>query len=117
MISGISDRGVFSRIRAEGRSVRSSDLKFRYLPSSGDATERVQIAFSISRKVGNAVVRNRVRRRLRYAFVQSLGEYSGIVEAGVLTVLPNASERTYSELESQVQILLQKIEKSMDSTK
>lgn len=117
MISGISDREVFSRIRAEGRSVRSDDLKLRYLPSSGESTQRVQIAFSISRRVGNAVVRNRTRRRLRSAFVDSLGQYSDVLGAGVLIVLPHASERTYSELEMQVQTLLQKIEKSTDSTK
>jgi ribonuclease P protein component len=44
-------------------------------PTSVDRTVReVRVGFTVSRKVGNAVVRNRVRRRLRAAVAQVLPE-------------------------------------------
>ena len=43
-------------------------------------------------------------------------QYPEVLGVGVVMVLPRASEQSYSELETQVQMLFQKIEKSMDLT-
>ncbi len=75
-----------------------------------------QIAYSISRKVGNAVVRNRIRRRLRNAFTQSLHSHPGLVGAAMVIILPAAKDRSYAELDAQVKSMLKKIEKSKEST-
>ena len=75
-----------------------------------------QLAYAISRKVGNAVVRNRIRRRLRAVFSQQVVEYPGVLGAGVVIVLPGAAERNYDELHEQVSMLMKKVEKSTDST-
>ncbi len=111
MIAGISDRSVFAEIRTAGHHVRSADLRLRYLP--GELGTEPQVAYAISRKVGNAVTRNRIRRRLR----ASLGEHFGRFEvaplrAAVLIVLPGASDRSYAELNDQVRELMKKVEKS-----
>ena len=64
---------------------------------TGDDT-RPRVGFTASRKVGNAVVRNRARRRLRSAVTDVL---SARDEAGfdyVLIARAGTAERTYDEL-------------------
>ena len=64
-------------------------------PSSGPASPRV--GFVVSRAVGNAVVRNRVRRRLRHLVRNRLG---GLPPGAVVVVraLPDAAGASYDEL-------------------
>jgi ribonuclease P protein component len=76
--------------------VRSGPLTIRYLP--GDADAPVQVAYAIGRRVGIAVIRNRVRRRLR-AHVREL-ERAGQVPPGVylIGVAPGAADLDHHEL-------------------
>jgi ribonuclease P protein component len=66
-----------------------------YLPGGND----VRVAYAIGRKVGPAVVRNRVRRRLREA-VRELDRTTGGLGCGayLVTVRPEAAGSTYREL-------------------
>lgn len=48
---------------SEGRRVRRDDLSVRWIVDDGAGAPHV--AYAIGRKVGPAVVRNRIRRRLR----------------------------------------------------
>ncbi len=57
------------RVQRQGVRVRMSHLMLMFLPG---ATGRVRIALTVSRKVGNAVVRNRVKRWIREAVRQQL---------------------------------------------
>lgn len=68
----------------------------------------------MSRNVGNAVTRNLVRRRLRALFSSALKDSSEMFCVALVTVLPQAPDRTYDELEEQVSVLIKKIEKSKD---
>jgi ribonuclease P protein component len=54
----------FERVRKEGRVWRGSSIKMVVAPAPSD-TESMRGAIITSRKVGGAVRRNRVRRRLR----------------------------------------------------
>jgi len=54
---------VFSRLVSEGRRVRRDDLSVRWIIE--DEAGAPCVAYAIGRKVGSAVVRNRIRRRLR----------------------------------------------------
>ncbi len=112
MISGVSDRSTIDELFADGRSVKSRDLRIKYLAGSG--TDSPQVAFSISRKVGNAVVRNRVRRRLRSALNEIVGERSIRVHAAMIVVYPSAVWRTYAELRDQLVETMTTIDKSME---
>jgi ribonuclease P protein component len=62
LIRGISRRQTFDRLRREGTRVRGNRLALTFVPQADD---QPQVAFAISRKLGNAVVRNRCRRRIR----------------------------------------------------
>lgn len=91
----------------------------RFLPVGERATETPmpQVAFSISRKVGNAVTRNRIRRRLRSVFASVLAEQPEVLSAAVVVALPGSASCTYAELEEQVSKLMQMVEKSMESAR
>ena len=58
----------FAELRRDGRKVRSGPLTVTWVP--GPAEEPPKLAFAIGRQVGNAVVRNRLRRRLRSLFAE-----------------------------------------------
>jgi len=68
VIDRLSGRADFARLRAEG--IRHGRGPVR-LVSRFDSTKNTRIAFAIPRYVGNAVVRNRSRRRIR-AVLQEL---------------------------------------------
>ncbi len=72
MISSVERRRTFADFRREGLRVRHGAVRLNHLPPDrlpvGAATP--QVAFAIGRHIGNAVARNRVRRRLRAAFVE-----------------------------------------------
>ena len=58
-------RAEFLRVAARGAKAAMPGLVLQALPRSDDAPAR--LGFTVTRKVGNAVVRNRTRRRLREA--------------------------------------------------
>jgi len=75
-------RADFLRVAAKGRKVPVTGLVLQALVRGDDAPLR--LGFTVTRKVGNAVVRNRARRRLREAVRLLLRER---VLAGVDLVL------------------------------
>ncbi len=58
-------RAEFLRVAAKGRKAAMPGLVLQAL-ERGDG-EAVRLGFTVTRKVGNAVIRNRTRRRLREA--------------------------------------------------
>lgn len=58
-------RAEFLRVAAKGRKVAMPGLVLQALPR-GDA-EPARLGFTVTKKVGNAVIRNRARRRLKEA--------------------------------------------------
>ena len=60
----IGDRSTFLALRRDGARFRRGPLTLVYLP---DGSCEPRFAYAVSRRVGNAVTRNRLRRRLRAA--------------------------------------------------
>ena len=81
------------------RSARSHVVvHLSLLPEAGDAP---RVGFVVSKKIGNAVVRNRVTRRLR-AIVRPLLERLPAGSAVVIRALPGIEAQRFDELEQQV---------------
>lgn len=93
----------FRRIFAQGRRFGAGNLTAVVAEPGDPAT--VRIAFVTSRKVGNAVLRNRVRRRLRHAAWE-------LVAAGarphdvILIARPGAADCDYATLRAQIRSVL-----------
>jgi len=67
-----------------------------------------RVGFSVNKKVGVAVVRNRTKRRLRECVRPLLPEMkSGLY---VFVARPSAAECSFQELNSRVRYLLRKVE-------
>ena len=88
----------FSRVRAEGKAHRGALLMLGVLAAEDE--ERFRAGFVTSRRVGGAVVRNRVRRRLR----EIVRRQQHAMRGGfwiVLVARPAAANATYRALEDE----------------
>jgi ribonuclease P protein component len=90
----VTDAATFGALRRSGRRVRVGALSVTWLP--GRDGEAPSLAFAIGKAVGNAVVRNRMRRRLRALF----GELSTELRPGTYLVSagPAAAPLDYGDL-------------------
>jgi ribonuclease P protein component len=68
----LSRSAEFERVYRQGRSTANRHLVLYTFPNP--ASEHPRLGLSVSRKVGGAVERNRVKRMLREAFAQVEGE-------------------------------------------
>ena len=88
----------FERVRKEGGVARGQFLSLGVLALS--AGETVRAGFVTSRRVGGAVARNRIRRRLREIFRRHQHDIIG--GAWIVTIAsPRAAEATYHALEDE----------------
>ncbi len=71
----LKKRADFLRVRAAGRRWAAAGLVLQ-MRERGDE-DPMQVGYTVSKKVGNAVERNRVRRRLRAVVRESLEPRSG----------------------------------------
>jgi ribonuclease P protein component len=68
----LSRSAEFERVYRHGRSVANRQLVLYTFPNT--STERPRLGLSVSRKVGGAVQRNKVKRLLREAFAHAEAE-------------------------------------------
>ena len=71
----LKKRAEFLRVRAGGQRWAAPGLVLQMRARDDEGPMRV--GYTVSKKVGNAVERNRVRRRLRAAVRESLGRRPG----------------------------------------
>jgi len=93
----------FARVRAGGRRVNGRHLSLGY--AAGEAEAPVRIGFSVSKRVGGAVVRNRVKRRLREAARQQVTSLALGWDI-VIAARPSAAQQPYAALDAELRELL-----------
>ncbi|MCU1452137.1 MAG: rnpA [Acidimicrobiales bacterium] len=89
-------------LHSRGTRVRRGALGLSYLADGQDGPPRV--AYAIGRRIGGAVVRNRLRRRLRALIAAA--DQPLPPGAYLITASPAAVSLTYEELKSNVASLL-----------
>jgi ribonuclease P protein component len=98
----VRDRATFAALRRGGERRRAGALTVTRLDPSAGGAPTPAVAFAIGRTVGNAVARNRLRRRLR-AIVAELAPAPGTY---LLTARPGADTLSHQDLRAQVEEVL-----------
>ena len=103
----LSDSPDFERVYRQGAAYRGKLVSVHAFPNDLGTP---RLGLSVSRKVGNAVTRNTVRRRLREAFCSTLPEIPGDLDL-VVSARPAAAEATFRELSDEFVRSLRKLGK------
>ena len=93
----LTDSPEFERVYRQGTAYRGRLFSVHAFPNE-HGTPR--LGLSVSRKVGNAVTRNAVRRRLREVFRSCVSETSRELDL-VVSARPAAAEATFEELREE----------------
>ena len=93
----LTDSPEFERVYRQGTAYRGKLFSVHAFPNE-QGTPRLGI--SVSRKVGNAVTRNAVRRRLREVFQSCVSGLSENLDL-VVSARPAAAEATLEELREE----------------
>jgi ribonuclease P protein component len=110
LIWRIRDRRTFVELRRRGRRARHGHVSVTHLPAApihdGDPP---RVAFAIPRKVGGAVVRNRLRRQMRAHLARRSGEVA-MSGAYLVALGPGAASVPGSELLADLDTCLERAE-------
>jgi len=90
---------IFRKVYSKGRYYAESCLVLYVLKNDEDATNKV--GYSVSKKIGNSVKRNRVKRLLR----ENFRKISHEIKSGyfiVFSARPNSSEASYYDIEREM---------------
>jgi ribonuclease P protein component len=101
----LTDSPEFERVYRQGTAYRGRLFSVHAFPNE-HGTPR--LGLSVSRKVGNAVARNAVRRRLREVFHSCFTEISGDLDL-VVSARPAAADASFEELREEFSESLGKV--------
>jgi ribonuclease P protein component len=98
------------RVAANRRSAATPGLVLQAAPTPPEADgDAIRVGFTASRKVGNAVVRNRAKRRLRAAASRVLAQDGRAATDYVLIARAATATRSFGRLLADLQVALGRV--------
>ncbi len=109
-ISTLKKRAEFLYIK-QGKKAHGQflSLQMRAPKVENTGQDRIRFGITASKKVGNAVKRNRAKRRLRAALLQTLPKYAVLGQDYVAIARPQTCVVGWQALISDIENLIQKL--------
>ncbi|MDD4275377.1 MAG: ribonuclease P protein component [Clostridia bacterium] len=104
-------RNQFSYVYKKGESYPAKSLILIYVKSKYNG---LKVGFSVSKKIGNSVVRNKIKRRLREAFRAKLKN----IQSGynyIIIARPSIVDSSYDELVKTIEYVFKKSGKYLEN--
>jgi len=107
----LTRRNQFTYVYKKGESSPAKNLILIYVKSRNNG---LKVGFSVSKKIGNSVIRNKIKRRLREAFrlriknVQKGYSYIVIARTGIIN-------DSYKDIAKSLEYVLKKSGKYLDN--
>lgn len=119
MLPTLKKRREFLRAARNGAKSVTPGLILQVRPSAEaeSAADGIRVGFTVSRKVGNAVARNRARRRLRAAAEQVLGKGAERGRDYVLIGRRETVSRPFAALVDDLEKALQRANASLSGSR
>lgn len=102
-------RHDFLNLNTQGRKFVTQSLIMLTTTSSAASETTCRLGFTVTRKVGGAVVRNRIRRRLREAARLTFPEYARAGQDYVVIARPAALHRPFPALQQELRFALTRL--------
>ena len=110
-ITSIRKRADFLRAKS-GRKYRAPLVHLQFISSQAPQPNTVRVGYTVSKHCGNAVARNKIKRRLRHIMREALPACAVMGHDYVVIGREGADEATFVELKDALERLLKKAEKS-----
>lgn len=105
----LKKRSEFQRVRGGGRCALPAFVLEGKRRADPDTFQGPRFGFTITRKIGNAVVRNRIRRRLKSALSQAMDEAADPHFDYVVVARHQSYDRPFSDLLHDVSKALRQV--------
>ena len=114
MIGRLHYKRDFNNLRVNGKTVKRGFLSVVFSPSES-FSGGIRVAFAVGRSVGGAVVRNRIKRRLREAFAKMITE-NKLVPNGdyLIRVFPGVNNKSFTFLTENLEDIIEDLRKDND---
>jgi ribonuclease P protein component len=108
-IETLQKRAEFQRVRGGGRFANQAFVLEGKARTSGQSHLTPRFGFTVTKKVGNAVVRNRIRRRLKAALSGIIRQHADPRFDYVVVARLPALDRPFIDLKSELQAAFRRV--------
>lgn len=109
-IAVLKTRKEFLRAASRGKKHAARTIVIQAVPTPDDSPSPQRVGYTVTKKVGNAVVRNRIKRRMRAIVAEIFADYAQTGMDYVLIGRRAAMERDYKDLVGDVKYCLRKLD-------
>ena len=104
----------FSRVWREGQRCHTRSLTVIVAPPAVAGREGARLGVTVSRKVGNAVCRNRIKRWIREYFRTSRQHFASVADLSVIAK-PGAALLAHGEFDQELQEAMRRLRLYLDA--